>query len=70
MYKSLGSYTLALECFQKALDIRKEVLGEKHPDVAKCYNNIGTVYDDQGLYTQAQGYYQKALEILKDGNTR
>ena len=36
-----------------------------HPDVAMSYNNIGSVYSDQGDYSKAMEYYQKALEIYK-----
>jgi tetratricopeptide (TPR) repeat protein len=47
-----------------ALDIRRKVFGEEHPDVASSYNNIGGVYDSKGEYALALEYYQKALDIL------
>ena len=40
-----------------------QVFGEKHPDVATNYNNIGLLYEDQGDYAKALEYYNKALEI-------
>lgn len=52
--------------FNKALEIYKDVLREKHPDTASSYNNIGVVYDELGDYDKALKYYNKALEIRKD----
>ena len=46
------------------MEIRLQVYGESHPDVATSYNNIGYVYSSQGNYNDALKYYQKALEIL------
>ena len=40
-----------------------EIFGERHPDVATSYNNIGAVYDSQGNYPAALEYYSKALDI-------
>jgi CHAT domain-containing protein len=58
-----------LEYLFKALQIRKEILGEKHPDVAANYYDIGLVYNDKGEYDKALGYYQKgAASCLYDFN--
>ena len=48
------------------MEIRKEVLGEKHPDTAMSYNNIGNVYYNLGDYNEALEYFNKALEIKKE----
>ena len=61
----VAQYDKALEYYQKALEIRKQVLGESHPDVALSYNNIGVVYDAQGYYDRALEYHQQSLEIRK-----
>ncbi len=34
-----------------------------YPDVAKSYNNMALVYDEQGDYSKALEYYQLALDI-------
>src|SRR5207249_1765791 len=60
-----GDYTRALEAHQKALEIRRAVLGERHPNVAGSYNDIAVVYSDQGDYTRALEAHQKALEIRR-----
>ena len=45
------------------MEILLSVFGDKHPNVATSYNNIGYVYYNQGDYAQALEYYNKALEI-------
>ena len=69
---SQGNYDKALEYYNKALEIDLSVHGDRHPNVATCYNNIGGVYDSQGNYDKALEYYNKALEIrlsvLGDGH--
>ena len=66
VYNNLGDYDKALEYHNKALKIRKEVLGEKHTDTAASYVGIGNVYDDLGDYNKALELYNKALEIQKE----
>jgi hypothetical protein len=36
-----GKWEQALSCWQNALEIRRQVLGESHSDVANTWNNIG-----------------------------
>jgi len=55
-----------LEYLFKALQIEKEILGENHNDVARSYNNIGTVYDDKGEHDKALEYHFKSLQIQKE----
>ena len=48
---------------QRALEIQINVLGAKHIDVAKSYNNLGVVHRALGQLEQAKDYHQQALEI-------
>ena len=66
VYRNLGDYNKALEYYFKALEIRKDVLGEKHPNTAGTYGNIGVVYHNLEDYDKALEFYNKALEIDKD----
>lgn len=66
VYRNLGDYNKSLEYYFKALEIRKDVLGEKHPTTAGSYGNIGVVYHNLGEYDKALEFYNKALEIDKD----
>jgi len=53
----------SLLSFQKALEIRLQVLGNKHTDVAGSYNNISNYYLDKGSVDKAMDYIQKAIDI-------
>ena len=41
----------------------KSDMWTKHPDVAKSYVNMATVYKSQGKYDEALEYHQKSLSI-------
>jgi len=59
----LRDHRKALACKQGALDIRLNVLGEKHPDTASLLNNIGVSLDYLGDHLKALEYKQRALDI-------
>ena len=46
--------------------MRREALGEKHPDVAQSLNNLGTFYSHQGQYGKAEPLCKQALEIYRE----
>ena len=47
-YSQLGDYTHALEYLEEALDIRRDVLGERHPDTADTLSCLGSTYGGLG----------------------
>jgi CHAT domain-containing protein/Tfp pilus assembly protein PilF len=55
----------ALPLVQKALNLRKQVLGERHPDYAQSLNNLAGLYWAQGEYSKAEPLFRQALEIQK-----
>ena len=66
IYYHLGDYEKAQPLYEKALDIREKVLGEKHPDTATSYNNLAGLYESLGDYEKALPLYKKALKINKE----
>ena len=54
----------ALPLYQKSLQIDKEILKERHPNIAIDLHNIGTLYFKQGDYTQARQYLEEAYSIF------
>jgi len=66
LYDNSGEYEKAKEYYLKALQIRKDVLGENHPDTAASYGNLGRLYGKTGEYEKAKEYYLKVLQIRKD----
>jgi tetratricopeptide (TPR) repeat protein len=55
----------ALLCWQNALDIRIQILGDHHLDVANTYNNIGIALGKIGRYREAIEALHGAQEIRK-----
>ena len=62
----MGELPKALEYQEKALTLTKEVLGEKHPDLATNYNNISMIYQDMKKLPKALEYQEKALTLRKE----
>jgi CHAT domain-containing protein len=62
LYKQ-GQYVTAIPLAERALAIRKKVLGNEHPDVATSLNNLALLYDRQGRYSEAEPLYRQALEM-------
>ncbi|CAF0944232.1 unnamed protein product [Adineta ricciae] len=58
-----GDYKMAIEYYEKALEIDEKTLPSNHPSLATSYNNIGGVYKNMGEYSKALSFYEKALEI-------
>ena len=64
VYRTQGKYAEALPVFEKALEIRKRLLGD-HPTTAISYNNVAMSLNAQGKYAEALPLLEKALEIRR-----
>jgi tetratricopeptide (TPR) repeat protein len=53
--------------YVQALNLRQELLGERHPLVATSLNNLANLYNSIGNYSQAEPLYVQALEIFEEG---
>jgi tetratricopeptide (TPR) repeat protein len=53
--KDAGKVTEAIECFNKALELKSEP--------SEIYNNLGTAYNKLGRIEESIQYYKKALEL-------
>ncbi|MEN1682131.1 MAG: tetratricopeptide repeat protein, partial [Planctomycetota bacterium] len=47
-YEAQGHYDEAEPLHQQSLEIRREQLGDRHPDVAQSLNNLAVLYREQG----------------------
>ena len=50
----------------QALQLPREVLGERHPDTITSLNNLAGVYDRQGRYAEAEPLYPQALQLRRE----
>src|SRR5207244_112769 len=62
-----GKPAQALPLFQKALAIRRKVLGEQHPATATSYINVASILHEQGKTLEAVRTWQAALVGLDVG---
>jgi len=61
-----GAYEKALQYYEEALDIRREMLGDRHPDVATTLNNIGWVHWNREDFSSALRFFREAHEIWQE----
>jgi len=62
-----AQYQEAEPLYYRALDIREQVLGPNHPELANSLNNLGQFYNEQARYTEAEPHLQRALKLLEQG---
>ncbi len=60
-----GNYGDSEQMLLEALEIRKGLLGEGHPDTADICNNLAFLYEKESRYEEAIIWYHKALEVQK-----
>ena len=60
-----GKYAEAQPLYEKALEIRRRLLTDDHPDTALSYNDLAYNLNAQRKYAEAQPLYEKALEIRR-----
>ena len=64
-YSETGDYKKALESYNKAAEIQKNLLGAEHQSYATTLNNIGTLLYRTDDYHNALKYFLRSAEILK-----
>ncbi len=65
LLRCLGQYKEAEKLYNSLLKIRRERLGEDHPDTAQVYNGLAILYARQGKYEKAEELYEKSLRIYE-----
>jgi hypothetical protein len=61
----VGEYAAARPYYERALAIRQEVLGDKHPDTAASLWWMAHIAQAEGDLAGARGYYERALAIFR-----
>ncbi len=64
--EELFEWTGAVESKKEALNLYKDLHGEKHPDVAMSYGNVGNTLGALGRHEEALEYQIQALELRKE----
>jgi tetratricopeptide (TPR) repeat protein len=62
-YEDLGLYPEAQQHLERAVDLRRRALGERHRDTLMSMNNLAELYRYRGKYPQAEPLLTKVLEV-------
>jgi hypothetical protein len=62
-YRDLGVYPEAQVQLERAMNLRRNFLGERHRDTLASLNDLALLYLFQGKYNQAGSLYKKILEL-------
>jgi tetratricopeptide (TPR) repeat protein len=60
-----GRHREAQPLLEKALEVRRKVLGEEYPRTASSYNNLAFNLHGQGKYAPAEKGFRKALDVFR-----
>src|SRR5205823_270248 len=60
-YFALGDYPAAQFHLERALEVRRDVLGEEHPDTLNSMNDLALLHKVQGQFSKAEPLYIKTL---------
>jgi serine/threonine protein kinase/Tfp pilus assembly protein PilF len=61
-YVNWGLHDAAKEQFDAALELRRNALGDEHPETLDSLDNLGVVLQRQGKSAEALRYHEEALE--------
>lgn len=62
-YGGKNAQTTAADYYSRALQIRRQLFGEEHPEIARSYDNLGYTYFCSGDLKQAFEYYRQGLAL-------
>jgi len=65
VYANLGLYPRAQSLDQRALEIRRRVLGPEHPDTLRSMNSLAGDLSDEGHYAEAEKVDRETLGIRR-----
>jgi len=65
--KNTGRYEDALPLHTDCYTLRKQMLGEKHPDTLASMNNLGALLDSMGKQDDALPLHAKCLALRGGG---
>ena len=64
-YEDCGMYDFVLKNYLRALEIKKSMYGEYHPEVAILYDNIGLFNTRAGNFDEAIDFHNIAIDIFE-----
>lgn len=65
-YVGLGRHEEAEPWFREALEMRRELFGRDHPDVAESLHSLGIVLSERGDYEAAEDLLRESLALRRE----
>ncbi|HEX2189261.1 MAG TPA: serine/threonine-protein kinase [Longimicrobiaceae bacterium] len=65
VYREMGAYDRARPVLERALALRRGVLGERHPATAESMHHLGDLLYALGRYDDAEPLYRRALALQR-----
>lgn len=65
LYKKMERFERAQDAYERALEIREQQLGDKHPDTMSTRHNIGELFLAMGEYEKAMEYLQHNVRTME-----
>ncbi|MGK7899003.1 MAG: tetratricopeptide repeat protein [Xenococcus sp. (in: cyanobacteria)] len=59
-----GNLVVAEQAYRQALEIKTQILGKSHPELAITLNNLASVLKERGKIAEAKSFSEKAIAIL------
>lgn len=66
VYINLGLYELATPLMENSLNVRKQIFGKEHYEVAESLDKLATLLRKKGNYTEAEVMSREALSIFRN----
>jgi CHAT domain-containing protein/Tfp pilus assembly protein PilF len=60
-----GLYSEGISILQRQIEVRRRILGEEHPDVARSLNDLAVLLMDKGDYAGAEPLYRESLAMQR-----
>ena len=65
VYDNLGLYSRAQPLAQRAMEIRKSILGTRNPDTLKSMSDLANVLANEGLYAESEKLDRETLDLRR-----
>jgi len=65
LYQSIGLYDREQPLLEESLKLRRQALGDEHPDVATSLNHLGEVANLKGDYPGSESLFRQALAMRR-----
>jgi tetratricopeptide (TPR) repeat protein len=67
-YRELGEYPQAMKHLERSVDLRRQKLGDGHPDSLEAMSDLALLHRARGRYDEARVLHEKVVELRRAGH--